>query len=108
MLWRLHLQQPKSNHALPRRRSGDVEVGRQAQKEGADALQVRLAALKLLGDGVEVAKAALEVVADEDRRGAGELVGDIHRRLGLVDGEGGGQGPRRAVGQQIAARRRRR
>ena len=47
-------------------------------------------ALQLLGHGVDVAEAALQRMALEDRGGAGGIVGEVDRLARLVDGVGRG------------------
>ena len=47
-------------------------------------------ALQLLGHGMDVAEAALQRMAVEDRRGAGGIVGEVDRLARLVDGVGRG------------------
>ena len=60
---------------------------------------MRLARLDLLRQRMDVAEAALERRAEEDRRGAGGLVDPVRRLLGLVDGLGAGEPHPGAVGR---------
>src|SRR5262245_36110315 len=59
--------------------------------------EVSLAALILLNDGVDVAKAPLEGVALEDRRGAGRMIDSVDDFAGLVDRPGRGEADRCVV-----------
>src|SRR6185503_1823951 len=66
-------------------------IGLEAQEVPADGLEVGLAALELLGHGVDVAKAPLEGAAGEDGARPGRVMDRIHHLLGLVDAVGGGE-----------------
>ena len=56
-----------------------------------------VAALDLLGDGVHVAKTALELVGVEHGRGAGHVIGGVDDGSRLMDGPGGGDTKRYAM-----------
>ena len=66
-------------------------VGVEAEEILADRLEMLLAALHLLRDGVDVAEAALERVLFEDRGRSGGMIGHVDDAHRLVDGEGRGE-----------------
>src|SRR6185503_10597759 len=61
-------------------------VGRQAEEELADRLEVGLAALDLLGDRVDIPEAPVEGAAREDGGPAGDVMHGVHDLLALMDG----------------------
>src|SRR5262245_15895169 len=61
----------------------------EAHQVGAHVLQMGLAPLHLLRQGLHVAQAPLEGAAGKNRRGASDLPNRIGYLVCLVDGEGG-------------------
>src|SRR5689334_17067027 len=78
--------------------------GLKAEQNLADRLEMRLAALKLLDHGVDIAEAALERVALENRRRSRRVIGRVNDVLCLMDGPGRGQPYRRVVIERQAPR----
>src|ERR1700738_3752266 len=68
-----------------------------AEEDLADGFEMRLTALILLDDRMDIADPPLEGVAFEDRRRAGRMVGRVHDFACLVDRPGRGQPDRRVV-----------
>src|SRR5260370_39101703 len=62
-----------------------------AEEDLADGLEMRLAALILLDDRMDIAEPPFEGVALEDRRRTGCMVDRVHDVARLVDGPGRGQ-----------------
>ncbi len=81
--------------------SADMNVpsGSPLNRMRPTVLEMRLARLDLLRQRMDVAEAALERRAEEDRRGAGGLVDPVRRLLGLVDGLRAGEPHAGAVGR---------
>src|SRR3982074_3979144 len=72
-------------------------VGIAVQHHAADGLEMRLARLDLLRQRMDVAEAALERRAEEDRPSAGGLVEPVGCLLGDMDGLRAAQPPPGAV-----------
>src|SRR5437868_3878613 len=80
-------------------------LGRVAEENLADGFVMGVARLDLLGEGVDVAEAALEGAAGEDRFNAGGLVGSVGDRDGAGDRVGAGEAGAGAGGDVDWSRR---
>src|SRR5712671_2551625 len=89
-----------------RAESQEGGVRRQPQHELADQLEMRRAAVQVLGDRMDVAEAPLEWLQGEHGRGAGRAVATVDHTLGLQDRMRGGEPDGDTLGKVDLARQR--